>query len=218
VRVAKPQEAAQVPAGTVPQPLPELVPSSTIYDQPTRDMSPSEVKNGQQDLEKTQPYSAEEMVVNMPTIERYVGPNLSLLVGTRTNPAIKRQHKPNEDSLFAAQGERVHNSQTQQFGLFVVADGMGGHANGQDASRLAIQTISEEALPKISGNEPLNDEMLVQILVDGVNAGVKRLDIVTGTLHEAFRGKELIFRIADRPRDSVRSHARIVDAGVFERR
>ncbi|HEX6555696.1 MAG TPA: protein phosphatase 2C domain-containing protein [Ktedonobacteraceae bacterium] len=167
MRVAKPQEAAQVPAGTMPQPR-ELVPSSSIFDQPTREMSPGEVKNGQQDLEKTRPYSAEEMVANMPTIERYMGPNLSLVVGTRSNPGIKRQHKPNEDSLFAAQGERVHNSQTQQFGLFVVADGMGGHANGQDASRQAIQTISEEVLPKISGNDPLNDEMLVQILVDGV--------------------------------------------------
>jgi len=167
MRVAKPQEAAQVPAATMPQPR-ELVPSSSIFDQPTREMSPGEVKNGQQDLEKTQPYSAEEMVANMPTVERYMGPNLSLVVGTRSNPGIKRQHKPNEDSLFAAQGERVHNSQTQQFGLFVVADGMGGHANGQDASRQAIQTISEEVLPKISGNDPLNDEMLVQILVDGV--------------------------------------------------
>ena len=167
MRVAKPLEAAQVPAATMPQPR-ELVPSSSIFDQPTREMSPGEVKNGQQDLEKTQPYSAEEMVANMPTMERYMGPNLSLVVGTRSNPGIKRQHKPNEDSLFAAQGERVHNSQTQQFGLFVVADGMGGHANGQDASRQAIQTISEEVLPKISGNDPLNDEMLVQILVDGV--------------------------------------------------
>src|SRR5438045_3307849 len=167
MRVAKPQEAAQLPTGTAPQPR-ELVPSSSIYDQPTREMSPSEVKNGQQDLEKTQPYSAEEMAANMPTIERYTGPNLSLVVGTRSNPGIKRQHKPNEDSLFAAQGERVHDSQTQQFGLFVVADGMGGHAKGQDASRLAIQIISEEVLPKISGNDPLNDDMLVQILVDGV--------------------------------------------------
>lgn len=167
VRVAKPQEAAQVPTGTVPQPR-ELVPSSSIYDQPTREMSPGEVKDGQQDLEKTRPYTMEEMAANMPTIERYVGPNLNLVVGTRSNPGIKRQHKPNEDSLFAAQGERVHNSHTQQFGLFVVADGMGGHANGQDASRQAIQTISEEVLPKISKNDPLDDEALVQILVEGV--------------------------------------------------
>src|SRR5204863_3710932 len=146
----------------------ELVPSSSIFDQPTREMSPGEVKNGQQDLEKTQPYSAEEMVANMPTMERYMGPNLSLVVGTRSNPGIKRQHKPNEDSLFAAQGERTLNSNAEQFGLFVVADGMGGHASGQDASRLAIQTIADRALPQLSGNEPLTDEALTQLLVDGV--------------------------------------------------
>src|SRR5437667_11561526 len=108
MRVAKPQEAAQVPAGTMPQPR-ELVPSSSIFDQPTREMSPGEVKNGQQDLEKTQPYSAEEMVANKHTVERYMGRNLSLVVGTRYNPAINRQYKPNQDSVFAAEGERVHN-------------------------------------------------------------------------------------------------------------
>jgi serine/threonine protein phosphatase PrpC len=168
VRLAKPQVPAQVPVSTS-QAQPTLTPSSTIYDQPTRAMTPGELSSGSEDLDKTQPYTAEEMAMNMPvSVERYVGPNMSLVVGTRSNPGIKRQHKPNEDSLFAAQGERVHNSYTQQFGLFVVADGMGGHANGQDASRLAIQTISDEVLPKISGSEPLNDDTLAQILVDGV--------------------------------------------------
>jgi len=75
---------------------------------------------------------------------------MSLVVGTRSNPGIKRQHKPNEDSLFAAQGERTLNSNAEQFGLFVVADGMGGHASGQDASRLAIKTIADRALPQLS--------------------------------------------------------------------
>jgi serine/threonine protein phosphatase PrpC len=170
VRLAMPQESVQVPAGSAPQPAPAgLVPSSSIYDQPTREMSPGELNTGQADLEKTQPYAPEVMARNVPPpVESYSGRNMSLVVGTRSNPGIKRQHKPNEDSLFAAQGERVHDSQTQQFGLFVVADGMGGHAKGQDASRLAIQIISEEVLPKISGNDPLNDDMLVQILVDGV--------------------------------------------------
>ncbi len=93
---------------------------------------------------------------------------MSLVVGTRSNPGIKRQHKPNEDSLFAAQGERTLNSNAEQFGLFVVADGMGGHASGQDASRLAIKTIADRALPQLSGNEPLTDEALIQLLVDGV--------------------------------------------------
>ncbi len=93
---------------------------------------------------------------------------MGLIVGTRSDPGIKRKHKPNEDSLFAAQGERTHNSQTQHFGLFVVADGMGGHSNGQDASRLAIQTIVNRLLPRLSSDEPLNDDALVNLLVDGV--------------------------------------------------
>ncbi len=62
------------------------------------------------------------------SVQQLQGRNLGLAVITETSPGIKRKHKPNEDSLFAMQGERTHNSQPQQFGLFVVADGMGGHA------------------------------------------------------------------------------------------
>lgn len=163
VRLVKPQEPTPTPPA--PQPQPGLALPGSIYDQPTKEMSPGDFNNGREDPEKTRPFTAGEVAMN---VERYDGSNMSLVVGTRSNPGIKRQHKPNEDSLFAAQGERVLNSHSQQFGLFVVADGMGGHANGQDASRLAIQTISDELLPKISSNEPLNDDALVQILIDGV--------------------------------------------------
>jgi serine/threonine protein phosphatase PrpC len=135
-------------------------------------MSPSQYRNGQAELERTLPFTSEEVktapAFPVAPIEQFTGRNMSLAVGTRTNPGIKRQHKPNEDSLFAAQGERIHNSNTEQFGLFVVADGMGGHANGQDASRLAIQTIVDRVLPKLSGSEQLTDDGLTELLVDGV--------------------------------------------------
>jgi serine/threonine protein phosphatase PrpC len=103
-------------------------------------------------------------------VQQYSGRNMSLAVGTLSNPGIKRQHKPNEDSLFAAQGVRTHDSQPQQFGLFVVADGMGGHASGQDASRMAIQTIVDMMLPKLGGGVELSDTDLQQLLVSGVQA------------------------------------------------
>jgi serine/threonine protein phosphatase PrpC len=153
-------------------PVPGLVPAASIYDQPTKEIPPGQFGNGPAELDKTLPYATNDAKTappfSVPPMEQFTGRNMSLLVGTRTNPGIKRQHKPNEDSLFAAQGERTYNSNSEQFGLFVVADGMGGHASGQDASRLAIQTIEARVLPHLTGNEALTDEALTQLLVDGV--------------------------------------------------
>ncbi len=141
------------PVSPIPQPAAQAAPS--MSDMPTL-LFPS---NGQPDAEIT------EKTYKM---EQVTGRNLSLVVGTRTDPGIKRKHKPNEDSLFAMQGARTHNTQPEQFGLFVVADGMGGHANGQDASRLAIQTIINYVLPILSAGGEMNDVGFVKLLSDGV--------------------------------------------------
>jgi serine/threonine protein phosphatase PrpC len=101
-------------------------------------------------------------------IQQLQSRNLSLAVGYLTDPGIKRKHKPNEDSLFAMQGTGTYNALPQEFGLFVVADGMGGHANGQDASRMAIQTIIDYILPRISANKQVEDEAFINLLRDGV--------------------------------------------------
>src|SRR6266487_1299934 len=147
-----------------PQPLqpqssytqPPVPPAPSISDLPTMEFSPS---NGSIEAETTVPYS----------IQQIQGRNLSLAVGHLTDPGIKRKHKPNEDSLFAMQGARTYNTLSQQFGLFVVADGMGGHANGQDASRLAIQTIIDYILPKISANnDEMDDDAFLNLLCEGV--------------------------------------------------
>lgn len=53
----------------------------------------------------------------------------------------------NEDCVLALQG--VMPLSEEPFGLFIVCDGMGGHAHGQEASHLAIQTILEHVLPHL---------------------------------------------------------------------
>jgi serine/threonine protein kinase len=113
---------------------------------------------------KTIPYRVEQPA----TVEQLIGHNLSLAVGARSDPGIKRKYKPNEDSLLAMQGARPQNAQLQQFGLFVVADGMSDHANGQDASRLAIQTIINYMVPPLSEGNDMGDEDFVKLLADGV--------------------------------------------------
>src|SRR6266851_6324238 len=71
-------------------------------------------------------------------------PILVLQVGSQLDPGIKRRNQPNEDSLFAAQDVlRVASAPPKPFALFVVADGMGGHGHGQEASQLAVQSLVE---------------------------------------------------------------------------
>src|SRR5450755_4708372 len=48
-----------------------------------------------------------------------------------THIGMKRQH--NEDSIFLPDEER----------LAIVADGMGGHASGEVASKMAVDTVAE---------------------------------------------------------------------------
>lgn len=130
---------------------------ASISDLPTTEM-PNKNGSLSPDAERTMPFSMQQLQ----------GRNLGLAVITETNPGIKRKHKPNEDSLFAMQGARAHYAQPQQYGLFVVADGMGGHANGQDASRTAIQQIIDFMLPRLVSGDDLNDEGYKALLVEGV--------------------------------------------------
>lgn len=163
---AAPQPAAPARANHTPA-------APSISDQPTIQFPPGLAASGETvSSEKTTKRkkavrSEETAAYNGQQVQRR---NLGLAVGTRSDPGIKRKHKPNEDSLFAMQGARTHNSQPQQFGLFVVADGMGGHANGQDASRLAIQTMIDYMLPRISGSGPTDDEAFKGLLGDGVQS------------------------------------------------
>jgi len=159
VRIVQPQSAPPPPPyPPVPNiQSPVLMPSSSISEMPTQEFSPSQQSLAE---ETTVPVSRKAPIFN--------GHNVSIAVGSRSDPGIKRKQKPNEDSLLAFTGERTHNSLPQQFGLFVVADGMGGHANGQDASRLAIQTMVDRILPKLSSSEALDDAAFVQLLVYGV--------------------------------------------------
>lgn len=95
-------------------------------------------------------------------------PALSLEASVGWNVGISRKHKPNEDSLAAIRGTCTRNDQLLTFGLFVVADGMGGHADGREASRLAIHCMLQSVLPTIMEGSEGGGKLLMETLVDGV--------------------------------------------------
>lgn len=62
--------------------------------------------------------------------------------------SIGRQRELNEDSLFTLATSIAGHSSTAPFGLFIIADGMGGHQYGEVASNTAIRTMSSYILKK----------------------------------------------------------------------
>jgi serine/threonine protein phosphatase PrpC len=90
-----------------------------------------------------------------------------LLVGTGLDTGIKRKGKPNEDSLFAFEHVRASETGTKPIGLFVVADGMGGHKNGQEASQLVTRILREQLQPALE-HGPV-DEIFSELLVEAIH-------------------------------------------------
>jgi protein phosphatase len=90
----------------------------------------------------------------------------------QTDVGRKREH--NEDSFLV----------NEDLGLYVVCDGMGGHAGGETASRLAVQTIERELLSaKLRPDDPFAS---AAPLADTPLAGALR-EAVEGACAAVFR-------------------------------
>ncbi|MGH2514414.1 MAG: hypothetical protein ACRDHP_02055, partial [Ktedonobacterales bacterium] len=67
-----------------------------------------------------------------------------------TDTGASRTGEENEDSAGILTLSVAYNSYTEPLTLCVVADGLGGHASGQEASRLAIRTLAEHILRTVA--------------------------------------------------------------------
>lgn len=69
---------------------------------------------------------------------------IDFFMGRRSHVGMVRSL--NEDSLMSLEINRIHQSISQPLGVYVVADGMGGHTAGEVASGTIINTITHKAL------------------------------------------------------------------------
>jgi serine/threonine protein phosphatase PrpC len=102
-----------------------------------------------------------------------------LLAASHSDAGNVRRSDPNEDSALILQLQRIHESFSSPVGVYIVADGMGGHDNGQLASRMTINTIAQRMtrellLDPLAGEKdgvpasPPDEESLVALLHDTI--------------------------------------------------
>src|SRR5512135_3378911 len=106
-------------------------------------------KSSPLDPNRTTPLPELASVANVDTI-RNAPASLApqrLVVGVGQHVGRVRTH--NEDVVLVFTGELAGLESMPHFGLFVVADGMGGHALGERASGIAARTVAREALNAI---------------------------------------------------------------------
>jgi len=94
-----------------------------------------------------------------------------LIVGVAQSVGIQRDH--NEDTLFTLTTNLLMDERTINFGLYIVADGMGGHDNGELASRMAVDGLASHVinnlfLPLISTSNKKNEVSLHEVMQAGV--------------------------------------------------
>jgi len=122
-----------------------------------------EIKPGKQALNHPETVNTEPMIINPP----------QLLVGSAQSVGKIRDH--NEDSLFTLTSVFSDGETQLPFGIFIVADGMGGHQHGEVASRTAAKAASDYLIAKlfspIMGLQPDPSGMSI---VEILNSAVQR--------------------------------------------
>ncbi len=92
----------------------------------------------------------------------------------------------NEDACFAMQWHTMTVENRPDFGFFVVADGMGGHLDGERAAGIAVQTLAAEMLqsvymPLLRNFRAAEKTMILEALVAATEkANLAVIDAVPG--------------------------------------
>jgi protein phosphatase len=94
-----------------------------------------------------------------------------LIVGVAHSVGIQREQ--NEDALFTLTTSVVAGEKSLHFGLYIIADGMGGHENGEIASSVAVDRLASYVvrclyLPLLSAANNIVELSFQEIMQAGV--------------------------------------------------
>jgi PPM family protein phosphatase len=94
-----------------------------------------------------------------------------MILGTAQSVGLQRDH--NEDALFGFNAILSENSSEYPFGIYIVADGMGGHQHGELASGTAARVMADHLINKIYlpaiNSEMVEGVSIQEILQEGVD-------------------------------------------------
>ncbi len=96
----------------------------------------------------TVPITPDAIQIEPPNASLQTYPDLpQFIVGSAQSIGMVRDH--NEDAILVMSILSANNGGHLPIGLFIVADGMGGHKHGEIASSLAVRTVAREVLRKV---------------------------------------------------------------------
>jgi serine/threonine protein phosphatase PrpC len=136
---------------------------------------------------------------------------VSLLAGQRSDVGLARADRPDEDSVFALTLAALYESRaTPSLGLYFVADGMGGHGDGEVASRMVAETMSAAllqsvVLPAVQGKRFAPET--VEALLDSAVQLANRLVRQAATAHANDMGSTLTLALV------IDGHAFVANVG-----
>jgi serine/threonine protein phosphatase PrpC len=118
---------------------------------------------------RTKPLS-EEQLKNV-TVTQVVYKPPQLMIGSGQSIGKQRDH--NEDTLFTLAATLSDGTMELPFGIFIVADGMGGHLHGEIASGVATRSVAEYIIKKLYSSllglqQDSHNESLQEIMENGI--------------------------------------------------